>query len=577
LLYEKILSEISQSLLMQHTAEIAKWVRLSGSEEEAHALQYMKGVLRGYGYDVHEYSFDSFVGYPEFAELTILSHDETTYAGVPPALAPPTPGLCADLVYAGESRDLEGLEVSNKIVVFDGFSDPYLAKLAEEHGAVGEVFINDDHVHEGIVSVVWGTPTPETSHLLPKTPSINITASQGKQLVTRLKEGAVTARLKTTASRGWKKIPVTTGELKGEEDDFVLFSGHIDSWHYGAMDNAGANAAMLEIARVTSAHRDLLRRGVRLAFWSGHSHGRYSASTWYADNFWEDLHQHCVTHVNIDSIGAKGASALREAGVMAEAKSFASSAVKQITGQELTGARLTRAGDQSFWGLGIPSIFMELSEQPLRTDRKAPSFIFGSRSGGLGWWWHTREDTLDKIDPANLVRDTKVYLLIVLGLCSSLILPFDYSATVAEIEQTLMNLQTTANQLFDLTPLIKRTAKLKELSIKLKHQTEKFVSSEETAITATASAHKINETLKRLGRLLIPIDYTRAGPFDHDLAVPIPAIPVLDRIADLPKLGRDSSEFRFLITRLRREANKINYYLSETEDAILKALKDIED
>jgi hypothetical protein len=577
LLYEKILSEISQSLLMQHTAEIAKWVRLSGSEEEAHALEYVKGVLRGYGYDVHEYSFDSFVGYPESAELTILSPDETTYAGVPPALAPPTPGICADLVYAGDARNLEGLDVSNKIVVFDGFSDPYLAKLAEKHGAVGEVFINDDHVHEGIVSVVWGTPTPETSHLLPKTPSINITASQGKQLVTRLKKDAVTARLKTTASCAWKKIPVMTGELKGEEDDFVLFSGHIDSWHYGAMDNAGANAAMLEIARVTSAHRDLLRRGVRLAFWSGHSHGRYSGSTWYADNFWEDLHQHCVTHVNIDSIGAKGASVLREAGVMAEARSFASSAVEQIAGQELTGARLTRAGDQSFWGLGIPSIFMELSEQPLRTDAKAPSFIFGPRSGGLGWWWHTREDTLDKIDPANLVRDTKIYLLIILGLCSSLILPFNYSATVHEIEQTLRDLQAAANQLFDLTPLIKRTEKLKELTMELKHQTVNFVNGENSGMAAKSSARKINETLKRLGRLLIPINYTRAGPFDQDLAVPIPMVPVLDRITDLSKLKSDSDEFRFLITRLRREANKVNHYLCEAEDTILKALKDMED
>ena len=562
---------------MQHTAEIAKWVRLSGSEEEAHALEYVKGVLRGYGYDVHEYSFDSFVGYPESAELTILSPDETTYAGVPPALAPPTPGICADLVYAGDARNLEGLDVSNKIVVFDGFSDPYLAKLAEKHGAVGEVFINDDHVHEGIVSVVWGTPTPETSHLLPKTPSINITASQGKQLVTRLKKDAVTARLKTTASCAWKKIPVMTGELKGEEDDFVLFSGHIDSWHYGAMDNAGANAAMLEIARVTSAHRDLLRRGVRLAFWSGHSHGRYSGSTWYADNFWEDLHQHCVTHVNIDSIGAKGASVLREAGVMAEARSFASSAVEQIAGQELTGARLTRAGDQSFWGLGIPSIFMELSEQPLRTDAKAPSFIFGPRSGGLGWWWHTREDTLDKIDPANLVRDTKIYLLIILGLCSSLILPFNYSATVHEIEQTLRDLQAAANQLFDLTPLIKRTEKLKELTMELKHQTVNFVNGENSGMAAKSSARKINETLKRLGRLLIPINYTRAGPFDQDLAVPIPMVPVLDRITDLSKLKSDSDEFRFLITRLRREANKVNHYLCEAEDTILKALKDMED
>jgi hypothetical protein len=261
---------------------------------------------------------------------------------------------------------------------------------------------------------------------------------------------------------------------------------------------------------------------------------------------------------------------------MAEAKSFASSAVEQIAGQELTGARLTRAGDQSFWGLGIPSIFMELSEQPLRTDTKTASFIFGPRSGGLGWWWHTREDTLDKVDPSNLVRDSRIYLLIILGLCSSAILPFDYSETAHEIERRLEELQAAGKQLFDLTPLIRRTAKLRDLTVKLKHRIEKSVASENSGITAKSSAQKIDETLKRLGRLLIPVNYTRAGPFDQDLAVPIPMIPVLDRIADLPKLNSDSDEYRFLTTRLRREANKVNYYLCEAEDVILKTLKELE-
>ena len=44
-----------------------------------------------------------------------------------------------------------------------------------------------------------------------------------------------------------------------------------------------------------------------MAFWSGHSHGRYASSAWYADTFWHDLHERCVCHVNIDSVGAKGA------------------------------------------------------------------------------------------------------------------------------------------------------------------------------------------------------------------------------------------------------------------------------
>jgi len=147
---------------------------------------------------------------------------------------------------------------------------------------------------------------------------------------------------------------------------------------------------------------------------------------------------------------------------------------------------------------------------------------------------------------------------------------------VHEIEQRLEGLQAAGKQLFDLTPLIRRTARLRDLTVKLKDRIEKFVASENSGIAARSSAQKIDETLKRLGRLLIPVNYTRAGPFDQDLAVPIPMIPVLDRIAELPKLNLDSDEFRFLTTRLRRETNMVNYYLWEAEDAILKTLKDLD-
>ena len=62
---------------------------------------------------------------------------------------------------------------------------------------------------------------------------------------------------------------------------------------------------------------------------------------------------------------------------------------------------MSRSSDQSFWGIGIPAMFGALSEQP-----PAPVKM----RNALGWWWHTPHDTLDKIDEANLVRDTKVYV-----------------------------------------------------------------------------------------------------------------------------------------------------------------------
>src|SRR5439155_1330942 len=91
-----------------------------------------------------------------------------------------------------------------------------------------------------------------------------------------------------------------------------LLAGHVDSWHYGAMDNAGANAVMMEAGRLLARTR--LYRGLRLTFWSGHSHGRYAGSAWYVDSHWDELNARCAAHLNVDSVGGRGAHPVRIAG-----------------------------------------------------------------------------------------------------------------------------------------------------------------------------------------------------------------------------------------------------------------------
>ena len=89
---------------------------------------------------------------------------------------------------------------------------------------------------------------------------------------------------------------------------------------------------------------------------------------------------------------------------MAETFGFASRILGKA-GVELKYHRMSRSSDQSFWGHGIPSVLAALSEQQADDSptSKAHAHLFGG--GGLGWWWHTPEDTLDKIDPAFFKRD----------------------------------------------------------------------------------------------------------------------------------------------------------------------------
>ena len=202
--------------------------------------------------------------------------------------------------------------------------------------------------------------------------------------------------LQAEVDTGWRKTPILEAELGAEGDaPFVLFSGHHDTWYYGVMDNGSANATMLEVARLCVAQREQWQRGLRLCFWSGHSHGRYSGSTWYVDEHWDELDRRCVAHINVDSPGAEGADILENVGSMSELGALAAEAIETQAGQRLLGKRMSRGADQSFNGVGLPAIFGDLSE-PVPTP-----------VGAHCWWWHTPDDLADHISEKNLVRDTQ--------------------------------------------------------------------------------------------------------------------------------------------------------------------------
>ena len=573
-LEKKIMSEVSSELLMKHTKEIAKYVRISGSEDEARSLEYVKNVLSSYGFKIQEYHADAYIGYPEMARLEITEPASRKIGGTSNALAPSTSasGTKARIVYLGSGDEdvFSKAPVDGKLVLLEGLAEPEIAKRAEKHGAIGEIFINDGYAHEGTVSVVWGTPRAETVSLLPSTPCITITNGEGAYIKRLLEKGEVSGNLVTRTWRGWRKIPIVTADMPGkvEADRFTLISGHIDSWHYGATDNGTANAAMLEIGRIMSRYKKHLRRGLRIAFWSGHSQGRYAGSAWYADNFWLDLERNCVAHVNVDSLGGRGANLLTEAPVMSSARDFASSIVEKIAGQKLSGRDLSRAGDQSFVGIGMPSIFMELSEVPIeaREDDSMPKAvdILKPSATGFGWWWHTPEDTVDKIDPGNLVRDTQVYALVTLALCADPILPFDYSKTVDEIKRTLEELQRTVEGSFDFSSLIKQANELIAVLETFYQRRQKSKAKRQLEV--------FNNALIELGHILIPVTHTSKGRFDHEFAITVPQLPCLREIHRLAELDKNSDEFKFLYNGLRREANRIVFALNESVQVVSRAI-----
>ncbi|MDR7481174.1 MAG: M28 family peptidase [Armatimonadota bacterium] len=568
------IAAVSGPRLMAYTRDITRWVRLSGEPDERRAFEYVEGVLRGLGLRTQLLEHDAFISLPGPARLRITSPVRELLPCITHAFAAPTgaDGVQGELVYVGQgtAEDYARVDVRGKVALVEGLGIGGKVRRGEERGAIAQVFIHGEYTHETSVSPLWGPPTPETAHLLPRTPSFSVNRAAGARLKDLLAQGPVRVRAWGEVTTGWRMIPLLVADLPGqvEPDRFVLLSSHLDSWHYGAMDNGAANATLLEAIRVLVPGPR--RRSLRVAFWSGHSHGRFAGSSWYADHFWFDLYRHCVAHVNSDSTGGRGATVLEEAPVMAETRALAAEFIRTIGGQDLRGKRIGRFADQSFVGVGVPSVFGTFSEQDVadpETRRGLSLFEHAQgRAAGLGWWWHTTEDTLDKVDEAFLVRDTQIYTGVIFRLLNEPALPLEYGATAREIRDLLTRYQTAARGQLDLSAELDAARALEARTGDLRR-----------ALAAAAAAgdetrlRVLNDTVMRLGRLLVPVNYTLRGPFEHDLGTALPPLPGLAQAEALGTADPQSAQAKALYVALRRQANRVRFALEEAS-AIIEAV-----
>jgi len=566
------IDEVSIDNAMDVTANIAQWVRLSGTDDERRAFDYIAETLRGYGLRTTLHEPTCLVSLPLAASLTV---NDVPYACITHAFSTATPeaGVAGELVYAagGTEAELAGVGATGKIALTDGLASPGKAYAASKVGVRALICISGEQIHEMIVSPVWGSPTPETLEMLPTVPVVSVDADTGERLKQVLSDGRGRAQVRTEVDTRWRPIPVLIADLDVDGRDYVLFSGHVDSWHYGAMDNGSANATMVEVGRILAGRRDQLRRGLRLAFWSGHSHARYAGSTWFADAYWFELRERCVAHVNVDSTGGIGATDLTTANTMAETYELARSVIGRQTDQQLIYQRFGRAGDQSFWGIGLPAVFMSLSHQGQASgvahDLVRLTGGTAARSGGLGWWWHTTEDTLDKISPEYLERDTKVYVEVVGLLTTSPALPIDVRATIVELQEALKEIEPLWGALprgsaddeqgFDMLRA--------ELTATLDAATRLQVRLDDPQLNAD-DAERVSRQVVNACKWLMPANYTSNGAFEHDLALGAVSLPALRPSA--PLIGLSDDELWAASHKLRRALNAARFGVQQARSAL---------
>ena len=561
----RLLADVSVDLGWALIERFTTLVRESGSADEFAAADYIAAQLARLKipHEVHEPTL--YLSLPRSASVELPAAGATTLQGKPPSFAASTGpgGVSAPVVHVPaaaikdvtdlfEDHRAAGTDVRGKIVVSEGYAMPLAVQRFERAGAAGQVYINPGkRVHWGICTPIWGMPTDRTLEQKPRTPVLAISRPDGDRLLGAIQSGLAQITIRTALEEGWYRCKVPVARIAGASDDLLLAHGHYDSWDVGIGDNAVGDATLLELARIFHAHKRKLRRSLWVAWWPGHSMGRYAGSTWFADRFAMELRQRCVAALNIDSPGCRDATVYEEVMWMAEAGDLCRRAIQDATGVTPHRLRPIRAGDYSFNQIGLTSFFMLLSNIS-KAERDARGFYpVGGCGGNIAW--HTEDDTLEVADRENLTRDLRVYVTAISRVLDAVILPLDYRATVKEIAEAVAAYRKQAEDLADFSPVDRE---LKQLKSALRTFYAGLART-----PRGAAAERANDTLKELSRILVPINYAAGERFDHDPALPLGAVP---RLAAAPRLqGAPPDQRRFLQAGLTREINKVANRLHE--------------
>ena len=446
--------------------------------------------------------------------------------------------------------------VRGRIVLTEGFSMPAAVGAFERRGAIGQIFIHPgQRVHEGICTSIWGAPTLESLGRKPAVPVVCVNHPDGEALIADVQRGAVRASITTLLREGWMRCLLPVVEIPGQEDpdEFLLVHGHYDSWYEGIGDNATGDAALLELARILWGLRGRLKRSVRIAWWPGHSTGRYAGSTWYADTFADEIDERCIAQLDIDSPGCADATAYEEVMWMAEADALCRSSIEDALGLPSQRVRPLRAGDYSFNQIGPTGLYMLLSNIPADERRRRGYYAVGGCGGNIAW--HTVDDLMPVADLEILRRDLKVYLPTIVRILNAPIHPFDYLAALEEMADALARYQDAVAQEADLSSVADELARTRAAVGRWQAEARAHVS---TAPGDADLRRRTNATLRRMAPAR-PAQLRRGERFDHDPALKLGVLPRLEAATTLPSLPADLKPFARV--GLVREMNKVRAVL----------------
>ena len=527
--------------------------RLDGTPGQKLAADYAKRFWEQEQIPCQVLELDGFVSIPGRGQVILEGKTSSLHCSVYAQSSPTGPeGLEGGLVYvgAGEKKDVAMLDLTGKIALSDRRGEITITQQAlncAEKGAAAMICANwgtgdQNYIHCCTVKDQWGNPAPEDAWQVPvPIPVISVGHGDGL-LLKKDEEAGKKVKISAQVESGWKTIYLPFARIDGHGPDrnqFVLLGTHYDCWNRGATCNGVGDGSVLELSRALKQMEGELNRSVWICLWPAHETGTMVGSTYFVDHYWQELTERCVAYINIDQPGmwltSRWVAAASEE--LKEFHTIIDEAMTDIPKEHIT---LKKTGDQSFFGIGIPSIYARNFHSQELIDQ------WGGAT--LGFWNHNEYDTLDKIDVEQLQTCLEINLAYLLELSACRLLPMDFTGILEDVEVQLKRLaQLSVDGL--------------EREIKLAGEAAGLWKDFQVRFGKEETAEIYNSVVLWMSRELMPMICSVSGKFGQDdyglpeLSQFMPGITSLWN--ELAAMEKGGDAYKWNYTRAYREKNKV--------------------
>lgn len=379
--HKDIADEISGENIYDHIKAIASKddARITGTEGEEAAADYIAEQFESYGLDLRRQEFDIVNWFDGSASLEMTSPEIKVFdvANYQYSCATPEAGIDAAVVDCGLGYPEDfPADTAGKIALISRGEFTFAEKVqnAAKAGAVAAIIYNN---RPGAVDGTLGDPS--------EIPAMEMLQEDGLYIINMLDGGnTVNLSMYSECRIDYGTSQNVIGSLKAdrgnESNGTIVIGAHMDCVDTpGANDNASGVATMLEIARVLSESK--LAYNIEFAAFGAEEIGLVG-SYQYIDSLSEEEFNDTIAMINMDMVGvgeAVGVMTVDEA-----AESFVADLAEVYLdkyGYPHDRSTSSSSDHEGFELSGIPSVFLDYHEDPN---------------------YHTDEDSLDKIDKDNL-------------------------------------------------------------------------------------------------------------------------------------------------------------------------------